>query len=378
MHAIGLKSNLWQRWMCIAKIQRKGVKKNMKILLASDLKEGNPVIDGLYHHLLKYADIQASVKYFWNTDTDMSPDIVHIQWPEKLFGWQPIDKKDLKKLINQLEFWKSIGSKIVVTRHNVFPHTLNKLYIEAYRIIYSYSDAVIHYSQASIDNFHTIYDPEEVHPVHKMIYHPMYSDIRNDSNKKSARNYLGIPDDKKVILIFGMVRDDKERQFALGVFTGLDIEDKLLLAPKWYGPVSKHTPVKWLFSRLKIFLDRPGKEFNLSQNFVPEDKIQMYMNASDIVFIPRFEVLNSGVLLLAYSFNKIVVGPSAGSIGEISTLSGNPSFEVANISDAILKIKEGLKLSEKEVNNYSFVKKNMNWEIVIDEHIQLYKKVIVD
>jgi hypothetical protein len=352
-------------------------KDNMKILLASDLKEGNPVIDGLYHRLLKYADIQASVKYFWNRDKKNSrPNIVHIQWPEKLFNWRPIDKKDLKKLADQLKFWKSAGSKIVVTRHNVSPHTLNGLYTEAYRIIYLYADAVIHYSQTSIDNFYTVYNSKDIHPVHKMIYHPMYSDIKNDSDKRSAREFLGIPHNKKVILIFGMVRDEKERQFALNVFTGLDIKNKLLLAPKWYGPVSKRTPVKWLLSRLKIFLDRPGKAYHLDQNFVPEDKIQMYMNASDIVFIPRFEVLNSGVLLLAYSFNKIVVGPSTGSIGEISSLSGNPSYEVANVSDAILKVKEGLKLSEKQVNNYSFVKENMNWERVVDGHISLYKELL--
>ena len=347
----------------------------MKILLASDLKTGNPVIDGLYHRLRQYADIQASAKYFWDTNSDIPPDIIHIQWPEQLFGWQPVDKKDLKKLINQLKFWKSMGSKIVVTRHNVFPHTLNELYRELYYIIYSYSDAVIHYSNASIDNFHTIYDPKEIHPIHKMIFHPMYSDIENSSDRKSARNYLGISENKKVILIFGQVRDEKERQFALNVFTGLDTDNKLLLAPKWYGAVSKRTPVEWLFSRLKIFLDRPGKEFKLSQYFIPEEEIQMYMNASDIVFIPRFEVLNSGVQLLAYSFNKIVVGPSAGSIGEISALSDNPSFEVANVSDAILKVKEGLKLSEKKISNYSFVKKNMNWKIVIDEHMQLYKEL---
>jgi hypothetical protein len=100
------------------------------------------------------------------------------------------------------------------------------------------------------------------------------------------------------------------------------------------------------------------------------------MNAADIVFLPRFEVLNSGVLLLAYSFNKIVVGPSSGSVGEILALSKNPSFEVANITDATFKIKEGLKLSTKKINNYTFVEKNMNWDIIIDKHLQLYKKIV--
>ena len=348
----------------------------MKVLLTSDLHEGNDVIDGLYHRLKQYVDIQAGVKTFWDTNISIVPDIVHIQWPEQLFGWVDIDEKDLKRLIKQLNFWKNKGSKIIVTRHNILPHTLNKLYTEAYKIVYSHCDTVIHYSNASINNFRTMYDLKKIHPIHEMIFHPMYSEIKNNSDKVSARKYLGIDVDKKVILIFGTVREEKERQFALNVFNDSDIEDKLLLVPRWYEPVSKHTPVKWIFSKIKIFFDRPDKKLKLSQKFVHEDEIQMYMNASDIVFLPRFEVLNSGVLLLAYSFNKIVVGPSSGSVGELLALSHNPSFEVGNVSDATLKIKEGLKLSDKKVNNYAFVEKNMNWDIIIDKHLQLYKRVI--
>ena len=348
----------------------------MKILLTSDLNEGNDVIDGLYHRLYQKLDIQASVKYFWDTNISVVPDIVHIQWPEQLFGWADIDEKDLKKLIKQLKFWKNKESKIIVTRHNIFPHTLNELYKEAYTVIYSYADAVIHYSHASIDNFHTMYDSKEIHPIHEMIFHPMYSDIKNSSDKRSARDHLGIGENKKVILIFGTMRNEEERQFALNVFNDLDIENKLLLVPSWYQRVNKRTPVKWLFSKIGILLDRPDKKLKLSQKFIHEDEIQMYMNAADVVFLPRFEVLNSGVLLLAYSFNKIVVGPSSGSVGEILALSKNPAFEVANVSDAALKIKEGLKLSNKKVNNYAFVEKNMNWDIIIDKHIQLYQRVV--
>ena len=347
----------------------------MKILLTSNLNEGNDVIDGLYHRLRQHVDIQISVKQFWSTKILIMPDIIHIQWPEQLFNWSPIDKKDIDNLIKQLKFWKSQGSKIIVTRHNILPHTLNELYKKAYNIIYSYCDAVIHYSDASINNFHTMYDSKKIHPMHEIIFHPMYSDIKNNSNTMSARKYLGIDMDQKVILIFGAMRNDEERQFTLNVFNELNIENKLLLVPSWYQRVGKRTPAKWLFSKVRIFFDRPDKKLKLSQKFVHEDEIQMYMNAADVVFLPRFEVLNSGVLLLAYSFNKIVVGPSSGSVGELLELSHNPAFEVGNISDAALKIEKGLKQSSENINNYEFVKKNMNWDIIIEKHLQLYQRV---
>ena len=180
-----------------------------------------------------------------------------------------------------------------------------------------------------------------------------------------------------MILIFGAIRHEKERQFSLNVFKSLDIENKLLVVPRWYSYMpGRRTPIKWILFRIRILLDRFNKELRLNQHFVSEEELQMYMNASDIVFLPRFESLNSGVLILAYSFNKIVVGPSIGSIGELLSLSDNPSFEPGDIDDATLKIKEGLKLSNKKVNNYAFAEKYMNWDMVINKHIQLYKEII--
>jgi len=348
----------------------------MKILLTSNLNEGNDIIDGLYHRLAQHLDIEISVKQFWNTKISTIPDIIHIQWPEQLFNWSVIDKQDIDKLRNQLQFWKCQGSKIVVTRHNIAPHTLNARYTEAYQIIYMYCDAVIHYSNASIKNFTSIYDSKQIHPIHEMIFHPMYSDIKNNSDKKSAREYLGIAEDKKVVLIFGAVRDEKERQFALNVFHSLEMKNALLLAPTWYKRISKRTPIKWFYSKIKIFFSRPDKKLKLSQKFVQDKDIQMYMNASDVVFLPRFEVLNSGVLLLAYSFNKIVVGPSSGSVGELLALSNNPSFEVGNVSDAALKLRQVLVHPHKPIDNYTFVKKNMNWKITIEKHIELYQSLL--
>lgn len=352
-------------------------RKIIKILLTSTLNSENPVIDGLYNRLCQNIHMEASIDYFWDTDLTRYYDIIHIQWPEQLFHWQPIDDKNIKKLSIQLKFWKNKGTKLLITRHNILPHTLNTLYNEAYKIIYSYADAVIHFSNASVDNFNTMYNPKEIHPIHRIIFHPMYTDIKNDSNKKSAKNYLNINKNKKVILIFGTLRNEQERQFSLSVFNNLDIKNKLLLVPRWYGSgPSKRAPLKWILFQIRTLLDKFNDELMLNQHFVPEEEVQMYMNAADVVFIPRFEVLNSGVLLLAYSFNKIVVGPSTGSIGELLSLSGNPSYEVGNVHDATLKIKQGLKLSNKKVNNYNFAEKYMNWDQVINKHLQLYKEII--
>lgn len=351
----------------------------MKILLTSNLYESNPVIYDLYQHLSPYVSIQASVKSFWDVNPLNMYDIVHIQWPEQLFGWQLINEEDLRKLISQLKLWKGKGSKIVITRHNISPHILNKLYQEAYKIIYGEASAVIHFSEASIKNFNLIYANNRINSkiLHEVIFHPMYINILNSCSRKEARKFLKINDNKNVILIFGEIRHKKEREFILNVFKKLELTHKFMLIPRWFSLTSsKYIFLKRLFIKFKLFINKFSRKTMLQCDFVPEDKIQFYMNASDIIFIPRFEVLNSGVLMLAYSFNKIVVGPSTGSIRELLELSKNPSYQINDIDDAISKIKEGFELSKTNIDNYSFAEKNMNWNIIIKKHLLLYKEIM--
>ena len=343
--------------------------------MTSNLNGANSTVSDLCRSLSPHVSIQASISLFWERDSQMFFDIVHIQWPEELFNWQPIGKKDLKDLIDQLEWWKAKGSKVIVTRHNIYPHILNELYRDAYEVIYNQASAVVHFSEASIKNFKSIYVAEKaIETIHKVIPHPMYDGIENNCSRKEARDLLKVDKDKAVILIFGSIRHKEEQEFILHVYNKLDHADKFMIVPRWFLP-TKGGFLQRIFSKVKLFFTEFGKNTMLQNYMVPEDEIQLYMNASDIVFIPRFEVLNSGVVMLAFSFNKVVVGPSTGSIKELLDLSSNPVYQVGNIEDATSKIKKGFELSKKQVQNYSFAKRHMNWGAIVEKYISLYAVV---
>jgi glycosyltransferase involved in cell wall biosynthesis len=58
-------------------------------------------------------------------------------------------------------------------------------------------------------------------------------------------------------------------------------------------------------------------------NQIPDEDIQLYMNAADVVVLPYRNVLNSGVLQLAYSFAKPVVAAAVGSLpAEVDATTG--------------------------------------------------------
>ncbi|MDM5270825.1 hypothetical protein PGH07_01385 [Sulfurovum sp. zt1-1] len=349
----------------------------MKVLLTSELKGGNPLIDGFYHRMCKFVDIQASINEFWSTDSSNHYDVIHLQWPEQLFKWKKVNRDDILRLEQRLKYWKDNGSRLVITRHNILPHKLNSLYQEIYKLIYTYVDAVIHYSYASIDNFKSMYTNTLDNPslVHEVIYHPMYSDILNDCTQQEARKTLQLDENKNIILVFGRIRHKKERNLIKSAFKRLDVENKFLIVPRWYRHPKKKQFFDWVLFQFKRFIYSLKTDRMLGYRLVPEEDIQYYMNAADVVFIPRSEVLNSGVQILAYTFNKVVVGPATGSIGELLEYSNNPAFKVDDFEDAALKLKKGIELSKQKVENYSFAQKNMNWELVIDKHLQLYTKL---
>ena len=55
----------------------------------------------------------------------------------------------------------------------------------------------------------------------------------------------------------------------------------------------------------------------LEPTLIPDDELQVYFGACDLVVLPFERVLNSGSLLLAMSFGRCVVAPAIGSLHEI-------------------------------------------------------------
>ncbi len=51
--------------------------------------------------------------------------------------------------------------------------------------------------------------------------------------------------------------------------------------------------------------------------FIPDDEVQIYMNASDVMVLPYTNVLTSGAAILALSFYKPVIAPKKGLLPEL-------------------------------------------------------------
>lgn len=351
----------------------------MKIIFAFPSND-NPYTYELASMVKSYAksEVLIGTEYFWNKTPEV--DIVHIHWPEALFpNWRIENAQDLTSLENILKHWKQ-HSKIVITRHNILPHKRRSAQYEAlYALVYTYADAIIHMGKVSIDDYmkrHASIHAKNAQQIHQIIPHPIYTSLPNDVSRSEARERLGIRANQLVVLAFGDIRTTEEARLLIQTFKAIPDKHKLLLVPRW--KYSQHK----IYKRLEYYYYKLHPKYafganHLGKNLVPDDQIQLYFNAADILFLPRLRSLNSGILILGFTFAKVVVGSNYGVVGEILKTTGNPVFEpdaMHTAVDAIAKAQK-LSLAGKGNDNRNYADEHWSSEKIGAQHYQLYQKV---
>lgn len=188
--------------------------------------------------------VECSIDAFWNSTRKY--DIVHIQFPEVIFKWRQPSDNGLKALRQRIDRLKSMGTKIVYTRHDAIPHyCTDKNKLELYRIVETQSNAIIHLGEYSRQEFARIY-PENT-ARHFVIPHHIYDSCGYAfPSKLTSRNKLGLPTDKFIILTFGSYRNEEEQRLVVDAFEHLPMSDKFLLAPGFYNScfTNRKTPIQ--------------------------------------------------------------------------------------------------------------------------------------
>jgi hypothetical protein len=327
----------------------------VRVLVANIPLPGNRFFVDLYGKLRCYCEVEHSSELFWNMQGDF--DVVHLHFPEYLtFAHQDayisaLNNELIAETEERLKYWNS-HARIVVTRHNTLPHDASSdiQWERLYKTVYQYAHAVVHMGQPSLDEFQCRYEGclanfRQIR--HAMIPHHNYASLSNTIDRNESRRRLGIGQDSAVMLVFGSIRSDDERRLILKTFQGMNIRGKVLLVPTWRERLPR---VQWI--RLKYWLrnlvrlyHRLHPAYFFSYGFVSEDETQLYLNAADILFIPRLEVLNSGNLILGMTFGRIVVGPDRGNVGAILRSAGMPVFNPEDSADSIAAVERGFLLA---------------------------------
>lgn len=253
-------------------------------------------------------------------------DVVHFHWPEALWGWSRPVRLDPPAAGAALAGWARLGAARVWTRHNARPHhDPGPAGREVARLLETSVDGVVHLGGYSLETGRpgprTAVIPHGVYPVTAPV------------PRTVARRTLRLEADACAVLVFGAVRHVEEQRFVARVSRELAGHATLrgggavVLVPRWREasrPPLLRAPLRRMAA--ERLARRPPAGLRSGPGPIPESDVPLWMAACDAVLLPRIDVLNSGVLLLALSHGVPVVGPRTGNLTEVLDAVDCPSF----------------------------------------------------
>lgn len=312
-------------------------------------------------------------EFNWKNIIRNKYDIVHIHWPEsnKLKKHFAIAFLYSVAFILLLKIAKARGAQLVWTIHNIQTHEENFPLLE--RIHFSaftnMVDGFIAMNEEAVKAAMKVY-PVLKHKPYNIIPHGHYKDFyKNETSLSEARYFFNLNEADKVFLVLGNIRPYKGLERLLQQFREFgDQSYRLLIA----GKVDKEMlQYKRILERIKDNDNRIMFRFE----FVEDDHLQYYLNAAEVVLLPYKAILNSGVLLLALSFNKTIAMPA---FNNLSSLQEKYHQWIYIYKD----LKEGdfANALEKSKQNQNKVVEMIDesWNKIAADTIQFFKSILGD
>lgn len=310
----------------------------------------------LFNNRIKIWTIPTISKYPYRLDTIMyyiwkiNPDILHITIRHPL-------------LLPILLPLKILGKKIVLTVHDVDPHSCeNSVVIRiSKKITYKFTDKFfVHGIKLKND---LIYKGISKNKIIN-IPHGDYSFFTNYTKQ-------GLVCQENTILFFGRIKKYKGLDFLMKtepIISNQIKNLKIIIAGE--GDFSEYK---------KLICNK--NNYEIYNEYIPNNIVAELFTRASVVVLPYIEASQSGVVPIAYAFNKPIISTDVGSLSEVveNGVTGIivPPKDIKMLSDALLKILRNKSLAKKmgQAGNKK-MKEMMSWDSIANTLIENYNQIL--
>ncbi len=142
--------------------------------------------------------------------------------------------------------------------------------------------------------------------------HPIYDHFGTMMNREEALSELGLENEYRYILFFGLIRAYKGLELLLKAFADEQLHKypvKLLIAGEFYESPEYY---------LEIIRENNLTEHVLiCDEYIPDREVRVWFSAADIVVQPYLSATQSGISQIAYHFEKPMLVTNVGGLAEI-------------------------------------------------------------
>jgi len=300
-------------------------------------------------------------------------DVVHIQHEYSIYKFD--DR--LPILLKELDG----TAKRVITIHCVRPSQFSErgaLDENFVKRIAGFADQVIVHlpSQASILTRLEI-PSEKIHVI------PHGTEL-SDENKKDSRRRLKLPEDGRIILMFGFVKRHKCLHILLEALAEMlrKVEDVYLFVAGGLAPTAEKEDRDYI-----EYINKRIEELGLRRNvifpnrFFPNSDVPYLFGACDVVLFPYYEEDRSasGSLHLAIGAKKPVIASRIPKFEELRNICDELlvlPYNSSGIARVAIRLFEDPEFGEYVLKRTDEYRKLTSWEAVASQHLELYRRTL--
>jgi len=292
-----------------------------------------------------------------NRIIELQPDLIIFKY------WMPFFAPAFGSVLKKVK--KKMDVKALVVCDNILPHEARVLDESLTKYFFNNVDYFMVMSKAVENELLSFY------PNADYIYtpHPLFNLFGEKLPKSEAKSILGIKEEN-MILFFGLIREYKGLDLlikAAGTLKEKISHFKILAVGDCYEDQDKY----------KKLIKENGVEdiFDLKMEYIPNDEVHQYFSAADAIVLPYKSATQSGVVPVAYHFNKPVIITDVGGLKEIvidgqTGLVVNPNTN--DIAAGILKFYRIQNNTDFETHIQKF-KQQFSWRVFLKKLEMLYQ-----
>ncbi len=264
---------------------------------------------------------------------------------------------------------KKTGAKVLFICDNVIPHEHRPGDKTLIKLIFKVGDFFMIHSKSVEEDLLKFSKGKP----YMLSPHPVYNIFGEKVDKAEARRNLsekyGIScENDRVVLFFGYVRKYKGLPYLINAMKELSVYSnvRLLIVGEFY---EDENPTHELISSLGL-----QDKITVISDYIPNEDVKYFFCASDVLALPYIDATQSGIIQIAYFYNKPVIATDVGGLGEV-VINGKTGFVVAprsseSLARAIGKYYEN-GLEEEFTRNVASEKKKYEWEEFISNIMKL-------
>lgn len=169
----------------------------------------------------------------------------------------------------------------------------------------------------------------------KEIPHPVYEIFKENHTQSEARSELGLTETERVLLFFGYIRAYKGLNYLIDALPLVlkKMKVRLVIAGEFYEDEAKY--------RRQIQDLHLEADILLRADYIPNEAVGIYYAAADVVVLPYVSATQSGIVQIAYNYNKPVITTNVGGLPEVINVGKTgyivPAKDPSALAEAILR-----------------------------------------